>query len=93
MSEEDLQLLITLDNPVDVPEDDTFSHVHLNNLEYWLGRRFPAASENDPYVSFGQGDWTCTLTKLTGATNVCTVTHWRDGEVVEQKVFQQIGPR
>ena len=31
MSEEDLQLLITLDDPVDLPEEDTFNHLVANN--------------------------------------------------------------
>ena len=33
MSEEDLQLLITLDDPVDLPEEDTFNHQY--PLEQW----------------------------------------------------------
>ena len=41
MSEEDLQLLITLDDPVDAPEEDTFNHLEVKNtLEHWLGQRF-----------------------------------------------------
>lgn len=28
MSEEDLELLITLDDPVEAPEEDTFDHLH-----------------------------------------------------------------
>ena len=28
MSEEDLELLITLDDPVEAPEEDTFNHLH-----------------------------------------------------------------
>ena len=40
MSEEDLQLLITLDDPGE-PEEDIFNHLHAkNNLEYWLDRQF-----------------------------------------------------
>lgn len=82
MSEEDLELLITLDDPGDAQEDDTFNHLQAKNtLEYWLGQRFPAwcrlnqrsegVSDNDAYkVTFGQGDWTCTLSRLTGTTNV-----------------------
>ena len=76
MSEEDLQLLITLDDPVDGPEEDTFHLQAKNTLEYWLGQRClldqPAesASGNDANkVTFGQGDWTCTLSRLTGTTN------------------------
>ena len=40
MSEEDLQLLITLDDPGYAPEEDTFNHLQAQNtLEYWLGQR------------------------------------------------------
>ena len=72
MSEEELQLLITLDDPIDPPEEDFFDHLH--------GKR----------VTFCQGDWACTLATLRGAPNdieVCTVTHSKNGEIVEQKVF------
>jgi hypothetical protein len=71
MSEEDLQLLITLDDPVDEPEVDTFHEFQSRE------------------VTFGQGDWTCTVSKVAGTTNseVCTVTHWKNGEILEQKVF------
>jgi SnoaL-like polyketide cyclase len=123
MSEEDLVLLITLDDPGEGPEEDTFNHLQTENtLEYWLGQRFPvecrldqrpeAVSNNDAYkVTFGQGDWTCTLSRLTGTTNgstkgingnviepsntkfdieVCTVTNWKNGEIVEQRVFYDL---
>jgi hypothetical protein len=37
MSEEDLDLLITLDDPEGAPEEDTFNHLPAENtLEYWL---------------------------------------------------------
>jgi len=123
MSEEELQLLITMDDPGNAPGDDTFNHLQANNLEYWLGQRFPAwrlldqrteaVSDNDAsmVMTFGQGDWTCTLSRLTGTTNdsmeglnrktiepsnrkfdidVCTITHRKNGEVVEQKVFYDL---
>jgi len=96
MSEEELQLLITLDDPVDAPEEHTFNHLQVNNLEHLLGQRAGAISDNDAYkLTFGQGDWTCTLSTLTGTTNdsmieVCTVTHWENGEIVEQKVFYDL---
>ena len=123
MSEEELQLLITLDDPGDAPKEDTFNHLQAKNtLEYWLGQRFPAgcrleqraeaASDNKVgKVTFGQGDWTCTLSRLNGTTNgsmvgmkgnvieppnmefdidVCTVTQWKKGEIVEQKVFYDL---
>jgi hypothetical protein len=72
VSEEDLQLLITLDDPLELPEEDVFDHLH--------GER----------VTFCQGDWTCTLSTLSGApgdVGVCTVTHSKNGKIVEQKVF------
>lgn len=40
MSEEELELLITLDDPEGAPEEDTFNHLQANNFEYWLGQRF-----------------------------------------------------
>ena len=48
MSEEELQLLITLDDPVEAPEEDIFNHLHAkNNLEYWLSQRFAASRHRD----------------------------------------------
>lgn len=117
MSEEDLELLITLDDPGDGPEEDTFHLQAKNTLEYWLGQRCQfdqraEAASNDAYkVTFGQGDWTCTLSRLSGTTNVstkgpeenvieppnkkfdiefCTITHRKNGEIVEQKVFYDL---
>jgi len=117
MSEEELQLLITLDDPGDGPEEDTFHLQAKNTIEQWLGQRCQldqrteAASDNDAFkVTFGQGDWTCTLSRLGGTTNVstegfnenvigpnkkfdiefCTVTHRKNGEIVEQKVFYDL---
>lgn len=40
MSEEDLALLITLDDPGNAPEEDIFNHLQVNNLQYWLGQQF-----------------------------------------------------
>jgi hypothetical protein len=67
MSEEDLQLLITLDDPGEPPEEeDIFSHLQTQNgLEYWLSQQ--------PNKQFD--------------VEVCTITHWRQGKIVEQKVF------
>ena len=103
MSEEDLELLITLDDPEDAQEEDTFNHLY---------QRAETVGNNDAYnVAFGQGDWTCTLSRLTGTTNdstkglvgniiqspnkrfeieVCTVTCSKNGEIVEQKVFYNL---
>ena len=97
MSEEDLELLVTLDDPGDAEED-----VH----------RAEAIIDNDPCeVTFGQGDWTCNLARFTSTTNdsmrgldgniiqptdkkfeieVCTVTHWKNGEIVEQRMFYDL---
>jgi len=38
MSEEDLELLITLDDPEGAPEEDIFIHPAENTLEYWIGQ-------------------------------------------------------
>jgi hypothetical protein len=41
MSEEDLELLITLDDPEGAPAEDTFHPLPAeNNVEYWLGKPF-----------------------------------------------------
>jgi hypothetical protein len=67
LSEEDLQLLITLDDPWDAQEEDTFNHLQAENIVAWPGQPFPATGlhdhraeaviHNDPYkVAFGQGD-------------------------------------
>ena len=49
-------------------------------LYYWLGQGFKldqqaaAASDNNAFkVTFGPGDWTCTLSRLSGTTNVLTL--------------------
>lgn len=47
MSEEDLELLITLDDPEVAPEEDTFHHLQTNNLNYWLDQMFSARQHND----------------------------------------------
>jgi hypothetical protein len=97
MSEEDLELLVTLDDPGDEQEED---------------HRAEAIIDDDPCkVTFGQGDWTCTLARFTGTTNdsmkgldgniiqptgkkfeieVCTVAHRKNGEIVEQRVFYDL---
>ena len=112
MSEEDLQILITLDDPGNTPEEDTFQHLQANNFEYWLGQRYPAwcrldqpsdaATDDGDTVIFGQGDWTCTVSKLSALTNgvtetandpdieVCTVTQRKNGKIVEQKLFYDL---
>jgi hypothetical protein len=41
MTDEALELLITLDDPNYAPEEDTFSHLQAHNLGYWLGRQYP----------------------------------------------------
>ena len=48
MSEEDLELLITLGDPGDGQEEDTCNHPQFENtLEYWPGRPFPAMGRLD----------------------------------------------
>lgn len=40
MSDEELQVLITLDDPDYAPEQDIFNHLQAQNTpEYWLGQR------------------------------------------------------
>ena len=67
MSEEDLELLITLDDPLPAQEEDTFNHLQINNLGYW----------------FGQSNKNLNV-------EVWTVTRWKNGEIVEQKVFEEL---
>ena len=43
MSEEDLELLITLDDPVEAPEEDTFNHL---DAEKAKGRHDQRAEES-----------------------------------------------
>jgi hypothetical protein len=48
MSEEDLELLLTLDDPDGAPEEDVFNHLHTkNNLEYWLDQQFLASRKRN----------------------------------------------
>ena len=90
MSEEDLEVLITLDDPGDEQEEDA-NHLQVEDT----------VIDNDPYpMVFSQGDWTCTISRLTGnmiqPTNqkieieVCVVTCSKNGEIVEQKVFYDL---
>ena len=71
MREEDLQLLITLDDPWNAQECDTFNNPQVEHTDtYWPGQpdstrgrhdhRAEDVIDNDPYkVTFGQGGWTC----------------------------------
>ena len=67
MREEDLELLITLDDPWDAQEEDTFNHLQAEHIVAWPGQPFPvtwrhdhraeAVIDNGPHpVVFGQGD-------------------------------------
>ena len=99
MSEEDLELLVTLDDPGDVQEED-LNHLRVENT----------VIDNGPLV-FGQGDWSCAVSRLTGTMNdsmpgpggnmikpanknieieVCIITCSKNGEIVEQKVFYDL---
>jgi len=94
MSEDDLMLLITLDDPGYAPEEDTFSHLQAHNLGYWLGRQYPArldqsSARDNSMVTFGEGEWTCTVSRVTNVA-LCTVTHAKNGEIVEQKLFYEV---
>jgi hypothetical protein len=100
MSEEDLELLVTLDDPGE--EEDAVNHLQFEDKVIGDG----------PYpLVFGEGDWTCAVSRLTGTTNVsmgglngnmiqptgqkfeievCVVTCSKNGEIVEQKVFYDL---
>jgi hypothetical protein len=63
MSEEELELLVTVDDPGNGPEEDTFNHVQAQNtLEPGLiavATRPTSRAVNGDYayrVTFGQGD-------------------------------------
>jgi hypothetical protein len=48
MSEVDLELLITLDDPDGGPEEDIFNHLQArNNLTYWLEQQFSRVGLNE----------------------------------------------
>lgn len=57
MSDEDLELLVTLDDPDGAPDEDIFSDLHAkNNLEYRLDQQFLASRRRDqraPAISDG----------------------------------------
>ncbi|HKR22077.1 MAG TPA: hypothetical protein VJS17_05740 [Pyrinomonadaceae bacterium] len=96
MSDDDLQLLITLDDPGYAPEEDTFSHLQAHNLGYWLGRQYPtpggfdqSSVRDNSMVTFGEGEWTCTVSRMTNVA-LCTVTHAKNGEIVERKMFYEV---
>ena len=100
MSEEDLELRVTLDDPGE--EEDALNHLQAE----------ATVLDNGSYpLVFGQGDWKCAVSRLTGTMNdsmadlngnmiqptnqpfeieVCVVTCSKDGEVVEQKVFYDL---
>jgi SnoaL-like polyketide cyclase len=100
MSEEDLELLVTLDDPGE--EEDAVNHLQAEST----------VIHNNPYpLVFGEGEWTCAVSRMTGTTNVlmgslneniiqptsqrfefeiCVVTCSKHGEVVEQKVFYDL---
>lgn len=87
MSEKDLELLVALDEPEE--EED------IHELEFETSR-----VDRGPFpVVFGEGDWTCTLSKLTVTADgpnrqievgICTVTCAKQGQIVEQKVFYDL---
>jgi hypothetical protein len=100
MSQKDLELLITLDEPDE--EEDVH---HLPEFENTV-------IDDGPYpVVFGEGDWTCTLSRLGVTTDdpmrgpngnmiqsskqkfeigVCIVACSKHGQIVEQKVFYDL---
>ncbi|HEX8772606.1 MAG TPA: hypothetical protein VF735_03305 [Pyrinomonadaceae bacterium] len=47
MSEEDLQVLLTLDDPWDALEADTFNHLQAEQIVAWPGQLFPATGQHD----------------------------------------------
>jgi hypothetical protein len=78
MSDAELELLVTMDDPGEEQQADNFNHPQAEDtLQYWLGQTFSAScrldqrvGDSDPCtVAFGQGDWTCTVSSLSGTTN------------------------
>ncbi len=102
MSEEDLELLVTLDDPGEGQEEDAVGRLQVEDT----------VIDNGPYpLVFGEGDWTCAVSRLTGTANastgglngnmiqptnqkfeigVCIVTCSKNGEIVEQRVFYDL---
>jgi hypothetical protein len=100
MSEEDLELLVTLDDPGE--EETAVNHLQVEDT----------VTDDGPYpVVFGEGDWTCALSRLTLTTSdsmkglngnmilpanqnfeieVCIVTCSKQGVIIEQKVFYDL---
>lgn len=74
MSEEDLQLLITLDDPWNAREWDTFTNRHAENtVAYWPGRgdptieQKPLSSSRPPLTSLlSQGSWASSSASFIG---------------------------
>ena len=110
--------MITMDYPWYADDVDTFHDFQPEDaITYWLDQSFPIkwrlddgheiAIGNDPYkVTFGNGDWTCTLATFIGTTSqpsgteslkrnveieVCRVAKWKNGRVVEEKMFYALG--
>ena len=55
MSEEELQVLITLDDPEFGPEEDTFNHQQARNtLEYPPGQQRVPDQRSDPYIDLSR---------------------------------------
>ena len=73
MTEQGLQLLITLDDPIDPPEEDLFDHLQAR-MTFCQG---------DWTCTLSQ------LAGKTNNIEVCTVTQMKNGEIVEQKVFYE----
>ena len=84
---------------------------HKESVEFF--KTFPDNHvENNPYrISFGQGDWTCSVGVITGTmkgqmsgpggkmippTNkkfeveLCTVAQWKNGEILEERLFYDL---
>ena len=57
MSDEDLEILVTLDDPDGAPDEDIFDDLHAkNNLEYRLDQQFLASrrrNQRAPAISDG----------------------------------------
>jgi hypothetical protein len=99
MSEEDLELLLTLDDSEPEEGDDAVGHPQLDGT----------VMNNGPHpIFFSEGDWTCEVSRFTVPMNdplnvagvisvqpgednieiqVCRVTRLKNGQIIRCKVF------
>ena len=56
MNDEELEVLITLDDPDYAPEEDAFNHLQTHNLGYWLDRQYPTSRAGRSFAAVTNKD-------------------------------------